>query len=139
MTTKQWIMISTIVIMITLNGGPGKDGLRTADAASLAFLDTTASTADRDEAPAAASCDPLDAAIGEDADNVIYYSLLEGKSLAEVADDHEADVDSLIQYQVSQLSAQLDERLASGSISEETHAAQSLELYEIVSRSVHGL
>lgn len=141
MTTKQWIMIGTIVIMITLNGGPGKDGLNTAEAATLTLLGT-ASQAELEEAGALAYAeanDPLTQAIGEDADAVIYDALLEGKSLADVAQTHGADVDGLIRHQVAQLSVQLDERLASGSISEEAYAAQSGELYEIVARSVHGL
>lgn len=139
MTTKQWIMIGTIVIMITLNGGPGKDGVRTAEAASLAVLGTSSQTDHEDTANFAGSSDPLAQAIGEDADSVIYDALLEGKTLAEVADEHGVDVDSLIRHQVAQLAAQLDERLAAGSISEDVYFAQQVELYDIVARSVHGL
>lgn len=141
MTTKQWIMIGTIVIMITLNGGPGRDGIRTAEAASVTFLDTS-SQADSEDAAAAELArvsDPLGQAIGEEADSVIYDALLQGKTLADVAYDYGADVDSLIRHQVAQLTAQLDERLAAGSISEEVYAAQRGELYDIVARSVHGL
>lgn len=141
MTTKQWIMIGTIVIMITLNGGPGRDGVRTAEAASVTFFDTS-SQADSEDAAAAELAkfsNPLDQAIGEEADSVIYDALLQGKTLADVAYDHGADVDSLIRHQVAQLTVQLDERLAAGSISDEVYAAQRGELYEIVARSVHGL
>jgi hypothetical protein len=140
MTTKQWIMIGTIVIMITLNGGPGRDGIRTADAASIAFFDTS-SQADSEDAAAelAKVSDPLAQAIGEEADSVIYDALLQGKTLADVAYDHGADLDSLIRHQVAQLTVQLDERLAAGSISEQVYAAQRGELYDIVARSVHGL
>jgi hypothetical protein len=141
MTTKQWIMIGTIVIMITLNGGPGKDGLRTAEAATLTFLGTT-SQAESEEAISVEledSSNPLALAIGEEADSVIYDALLEGKTLADVAYDHGADVDSLISHQVAQLTTQLDQRLAGGSISEEVYAAQREELYDIVAKSVHGL
>ncbi|RAV02037.1 hypothetical protein DQG13_10995 [Paenibacillus sp. YN15] len=132
-------MIGTIVIMITLNGGPGRDGVRTADAASLTILGTSSQTDREDAANFAESSDPLAQAIGEDADSVIYDALLEGKTLAEVANEHGADVDSLIRHQVAQLAAQLDERLAAGSISEDIYAAQREELYDIVARSVHGL
>ncbi|MNC38881.1 hypothetical protein D3C75_875120 [compost metagenome] len=132
-------MIGTIVIMITLNGGPGRDGVSTAEAASLILLDTSSQADDAAAVDFSESRDPLTRAIGEEADSVIYDALLEGKTLADVAYDHGADVDSLISHQVGQLSAQLDERLASGSISEEVYAAQSAELYEIVARSVHGL
>lgn len=141
MTTKQWIMIGTIVIMITLNGGPGRDGVRTAEAASVTFFDTSTQADSEDAAAAelAQFSDPLDQAIGEEADSVIYDALLQGKTLADVAYDHGADVDSLIRHQVAQLTVQLDERLAAGSISDEVYAAQRGELYEIVARSVHGL
>jgi hypothetical protein len=139
MTTKQWIMIGTIVIMITLNGGPGRDGIRTADAASIAFFDTSSQADSEDAAELAKISDPLAQAIGEEADSVIYDALLQGKTLAEVAYDHGADVDSLINNQVAQLTVQLNERLAAGSISEEVYAAQRGELYDIVARSVHGL
>ncbi len=141
MTTKQWIMIGTIVIMITLNGGPGRDGIRSAEAASVTFLDISGQADSEDAAAAelAKGSDPLAQAIGEEADSVIYDALLEGKTLADVAYDHGADVDSLIRHQVAQLTVQLDERLAAGSISEEVYAAQRGELYDIVARSVHGL
>lgn len=141
MTTKQWIMIGTIVIMITLNGGPGKDGIRTAEAASVTFFDTSSQTDSEDAAAAelAKVNDPLAQAIGSEADSVIYDALLQGKTLADVAYDHGADVDSLIRHQVAQLTVQLNERLAAGSISEEVHAAQRAELYDIVAKSVHGL
>ncbi|MDF2926539.1 MAG: hypothetical protein K0R57_5453 [Paenibacillaceae bacterium] len=141
MTTKKLILIGTIAIMVTLNGATWNGMVNTAHASPLALQDK----ADGGEAGELASetlspssSDPLHKALGTASDAEIYDALYEGYSLAEIALSRGADVDQVISLQISQLAKQLDERLASGSITASVHQAQQQELYEIVSRSVYG-
>jgi hypothetical protein len=83
--------------------------------------------------------DPFLQTLGAQSDEEIYDALYGGQTLAEIAEDHQKDVQPIIDLQVAQLSEQLNLRLATGSISLEQYNAQQEELAEIVTRSVYGL
>ncbi|CAG7615572.1 hypothetical protein ACFQI7_01150 [Paenibacillus allorhizosphaerae] len=76
--------------------------------------------------------------LGASSDEELYDSLLEGKSLADIAAGNQADVDNIINLQVAELTAQLDSRLADGSLLPHQYRAQKAELEEIIKKSVYG-
>ncbi|OPA76191.1 hypothetical protein BVG16_18460 [Paenibacillus selenitireducens] len=77
-------------------------------------------------------------ALGVENDEEIYDALYSGKSLAEIANDNEKEVQHIIDLQVSQLKHQLDERLLRGTLSLSDYQAQVSELTEMITQSVHG-
>ncbi|WP_150272469.1 SHOCT domain-containing protein [Paenibacillus tepidiphilus] len=83
-----------------------------------------------------AGSDVLLAALKQSSDEELYEALYDGKSLKDIAEANGGDIDSVIQLQVAELTEQLGERLASGSISQEQYEAQKAELLEIVTASV---
>lgn len=141
MTTKQWIMIGTIAIMITFNNAAWRDELNPAATASLT-QSGNAGTADPDEAgyrkEASAASDNLLGALGVASDKELYDALYNGETLADIAGSRGKDVNDVIRLQVAQLAGQLDQRAASGSISPSVYEAQKQELYDIVARSTYG-
>ncbi|MGE6230473.1 hypothetical protein [Paenibacillus chitinolyticus] len=80
--------------------------------------------------------DELHQALGVTSDEEIYDALYNGQSLAEVAASRSRDVRDVIALQTAQLSAQLDDRLAGGSLSREAYEAHKAELVEVITRSV---
>ncbi|WP_151735583.1 SHOCT domain-containing protein ['Paenibacillus yunnanensis' Narsing Rao et al. 2020] len=81
--------------------------------------------------------DALLAALKQRSDEELYEALYDGKSLKEIAEENGGDIESVINLQTAELQEQLDERLASGSISQQQYEAQRAELREIVAASVH--
>lgn len=142
MTTKKMLMAGTIALLITLNGGVLKDGVFMALASPLTLQDraeTQEKEENASEAPETAAVDPLHAVLGVESDKQVYDALYEGRSLAEVADANGGDVEALISLQVSQLTQQLAERLAAGTISAEIYDAQKQELREIITASTYSI
>ncbi|WP_440118645.1 hypothetical protein [Paenibacillus sp. QZ-Y1] len=82
--------------------------------------------------------DKLLTALNQPSEEDLYQELLVGKSLRTIAGENGGDFSQVITLQISQLKEQLDERLASGSIGLEQHAAQSEELEELVTRSANA-
>ncbi|MNI92988.1 hypothetical protein D3C73_1508680 [compost metagenome] len=62
--------------------------------------------------------------------------MYDGKSLVDIAAENGGNIGSVINLQVNQLTQQLDQRLASGSITQQQYAMQKAELKEIVTQSV---
>lgn len=86
----------------------------------------------------AAVRDPLLHALGAASDEEVYYSLYDGKSLADIAAANNADVQNVIDLQIAELTEQLDARLANGSLSREAYLAHKSEVADIIERSVYG-
>ncbi len=82
--------------------------------------------------------DPWLSLVGADSEDDIHEALYNGQSLAEIASANGADIEPVIDYQVSELAGQLNERLAAGSITPDVYLAQLLELKDIVTASAHG-
>lgn len=69
----------------------------------------------------------------------LYNALYEGNTLAEVANDHNVDVQNVINLQVAELTAQIELLYASGSITLQQYEEQKLEVRDIITKSVYGL
>ncbi|MDF2960464.1 MAG: hypothetical protein K0S39_2199 [Paenibacillus sp.] len=76
--------------------------------------------------------------LGVSSDEEVYYSLLDGKSLANIADENHKGVQDIINLQIAELTEQLDRQLANGSIHPSVYQAQKEELADIVRKSVYG-
>ncbi|MFS0869947.1 hypothetical protein [Paenibacillus xylanilyticus] len=81
------------------------------------------------------SKDELMNALNQSSEENLYQDLYAGKSLQTIAEENDGDFSQVVALQVNQLSQQLDDRLASGSISEEQYMAQLAELEELVLES----
>ncbi|MFB5762572.1 hypothetical protein [Paenibacillus medicaginis] len=77
--------------------------------------------------------------LGLSSDEELYHALYDGKTMADIAGETGADMNQVIHLQVAELTDQLNQRLAQGSITREQYEAQKSELTEIVKRSVHGI
>jgi hypothetical protein len=76
--------------------------------------------------------------VGAASDEEVYDALYEGKSLAQITQDYDKDVQQLIDLQVGELTTQLTSRLASGSITTGEYDAQVAEATDIITRSIHA-
>jgi len=73
--------------------------------------------------------------LGASSDREVYEALLEGQSLAEIAESHGQDANQVVQLQIAQLQEQLQKRLDDGSITREVYELQLQELPELVAES----
>lgn len=124
MDIKRVIIVGTVVIVMSF--GNAWSSL-TANASSSTQWSTT-SVADKDEL--------LLKALNQSTDDDLYDALYDGKSLQDIATEQNTDIEDVINLQVTQLTEQLDSRLASGSITAEQYAAHKAELRDIVTESV---
>lgn len=76
--------------------------------------------------------------VGGASDEEVYDALYEGKSLAQITQDNDKDVQQLIDLQVGELTTQLTSRLTSGSITTGEYDAQVAEATDIISRSIYA-
>ncbi|PYI51371.1 hypothetical protein [Paenibacillus flagellatus] len=132
MNPKQIVMIGAIAVVISIGSvfqseeAHAGSLLRTPDQAeSIRPCETDASAA-------------LHEALGVSTDEQIYDALYEGRSLADIAAANGKDARHVIDLQVSELSEQLDRRLASGSLSWDRYLAHKAELTDMITRSVYG-
>jgi len=124
MNIQRVVIVGTMVVALSFGGTAwNKFTLNVIPVAKW----STASIADNDEL--------LDA-LNQSSDDALYEELYDGKSLQDIAAEHNGDIERVIDLQVSQLAKQLDLRLASGSITEQQHAVYSAELRELVAQSV---
>ncbi|AFC31417.1 hypothetical protein [Paenibacillus mucilaginosus] len=131
MKPKLVLVVGTMVLTITIGGGlwskDSKEGpLR-------AVLEHTASRNIHTAQPA-----DLLSTLGASSEEEVYDALLEGKSLAVIAESNGRDAREVVELQTAELAAQLDARLAGGSLGWDDYLAQRAELREIVERSVYG-
>ncbi|WP_339799814.1 hypothetical protein MKY19_01450 [Paenibacillus sp. FSL R5-0744] len=124
MDIKRVIIVGTVVIVMSF--GNAWSSL-TANASSSTQWSTT-SVADKDEL--------LLKALNQPTDDDLYDALYDGKSLQDIAIEQNTDIEDVIDLQVTQLTEQLDLRLASGNITAEQYAAHKAELRDIVTESV---
>lgn len=81
--------------------------------------------------------DALLHALNQTTDAELVQDLYAGKSLRMIAEENDGDINAVIALQVTQLSKQLDERLANGSISLEQYTVQQSELISLVTKSAN--
>lgn len=77
--------------------------------------------------------------LGISSDEQLYDALYNGQTLADIAQQNERDCQAVVDLQVAQLTEQLDQRLASKSITPEQYQAHKEELKQVVAKSVFGL
>ncbi|MFD1175519.1 hypothetical protein ACFQ3W_04280 [Paenibacillus puldeungensis] len=132
MKIKQVIIVGTMAFVITLS--PSLSGYLS----SLAYAanpskPTSFSSPDKTENPR----DELNSLLGMSSDQEVYEALLEGQSLADIAESHEQDADRVIDLQVDQMKELLMQRVLQGSLSQEAYEEQVRELPELIANSVH--
>lgn len=124
MNIKRVMIVGTMVVAMSFGGTAwGKPAVTASPVAKW----STTGVADKDEL--------LDA-LNQSSDDELYEALYDGKSLADIAAENDGNIGRVIQLQVSQLTQQLDARLASGSITAQQHAAYKAEVRELVAQSV---
>ncbi|MBW4084791.1 hypothetical protein [Paenibacillus sp. S150] len=123
MNIKRVMIVGTMIVAISFGGTTwGKPVVSASPVAKW----STASVADKDD---------LLEALNQSSDEELYNALYDGKSLKDIAEENGGDIDSVVHLQVSQLTQQLDQRLASGSITRQQYTVQKAELKEIVTQS----
>ena len=126
MNIKRVVIVGTMVVALSF-GGTSWGGKLIVSASPVAKWSST-SVADSDEL--------LDA-LNQSSDEELYEALYEGKSLQDIAAEQGGNIAAVISLQVSQLTKQLELRLASGSITKQQYEVQQAELRDLVTRSVH--
>lgn len=129
MNPKQIIIVGTIAIVVTLSGGIWTDK------ANARIKNTEAPT----QRINIEVQDALLHLLGVSSNEEMQEALYNGKSLADIAKDNNGDVRRVIALQLTEMTEQLDLRLAQGSITLDQYRAQRSELAEIITRSVYGL
>lgn len=76
--------------------------------------------------------------LGASTDEDVYYSLLDGKSLADIAEENQGSVADIIDLQIAQLTEQLEQRLANGSLEPAAYHMQKAEVATMIKKSVYG-
>jgi hypothetical protein len=141
MNPKRIIIVSTMAIVITISAGLTTENA-SANTSSVSF----GKSGDYNKIKEISSPTPdANTAIKEDITQVLgltsnqelYDALYSGNSLATIAENNNVAIQDVIDLQVAELSAQLDSRFASGSISPITYLLQKLELPDIIAKSIH--
>ncbi len=137
MDPRRYIFVAAMTIALGLYSGLKCDK---AEASAIFIIQaTTMNAEERMSAPEAYERqDPWLSLMGAASEVDVHDALYDGRSLAEIAEANGGDIESVIDYQVSELADQLNERFAAGSISPEAYLAQLLELKDIVAASAHG-
>jgi len=124
MNIKRVMIVGTMVVVLSFGN------------AAISGSITSACPAAKWSSTGAPEKDEFLNALNHSSDEELVQSLYEGKSLHDIASEQGGDIEDVIELQVAQLSKQLDERLRSGSITAERHAAHKAEIREIVEQSV---
>ncbi|GGH37122.1 hypothetical protein [Paenibacillus segetis] len=130
MNIKQVIIVGTMAFVVTLS--PGLSGYSASAAVALNPPKLTDLSNDAKET----EVDPVIEALGFTDEEGIYEELLEGHSLADMAESNHKDVNQIIDLQVSQLREQVTVRYAQGSLTQEQYEQQLDEIPSIVADSV---
>ncbi|XEC94731.1 hypothetical protein AB6A23_26175 [Paenibacillus tarimensis] len=132
MNPKKLIIAGTLAFVISVSGNTWNDN---ASAEAGSYFPDSYKTARPDKN------DPVEdkflETLGVRSDEEVYDALYSGQSLADIAADHQADVQRMIDLQVAQLTEQLDKRFAKGSLNWAEYKAQITELPGIVAASVY--
>lgn len=118
-------MLGTLAIAIAVGHPLYKEGTLP-DAAPRASADSESDDGDA-----------LLQALGLENDEQLREAIYDGFSLADIARAGGKDPAAVVELQVAEALALLEQRYASGSITEETYLAQREEIPEVVERSVY--
>jgi hypothetical protein len=142
MNPKRIIIVGTMAIVITFSAGMfGND----ANAQTLSisidksgnFNNSKETNPSADATHTITTGDDITQILGVESDEALYEALYTGNSLADIADNNQVPLQSVIDLQVAELTQQLDSRLASGSITPITYLLQKSELPDIITKSIH--
>lgn len=133
MIVKRMFIIGTMAAAISLGSGIGS-AKTSADPLDRSTSIYIAKSGEKSEA----QNDDFQQLLGVSSDQEIYDALYEGKSLADIAIANHTDVLHVIDLQIEELTAQLDERLASGSLSQADYDLQKSELTELITASTYA-
>lgn len=123
MNIKRVIIVGTVVVVMSIGN-------------AWSSLTVNASSPVKWSSTGVADQDELLEALNQSSDEELYDALYDGKSLQDIAEDQNGDIEDVINLQVAQLTGQLNLRLADGSITAQQYAAHSAELRDIVTESV---
>jgi hypothetical protein len=141
MNPKRIIIVGTMAIAITISAGVfGNDA--SANTLSISIdksgnQDKTKEINSSAEDTNSIVKEDITQVLGLSSDEELYDSLYKGSSLADVAENNQVPLQNIIDLQVSELTEQLDSRLANGSISPVTYLLQKSELPDIITKSIH--
>lgn len=130
MNIKQVIIVGTMAFFVTLS--PGLSGYSVSAAVALNPPKLTDLSNDAKET----EVDPVIEALGFAEEDDMYEELLEGHSLADIAESNHKDVNHIIELQVSQLREQVTIRYLQGNLTKEQYKQQLDEIPSIVEDSV---
>ncbi|BBH22921.1 hypothetical protein Back11_42660 [Paenibacillus baekrokdamisoli] len=132
MNAKRMLLIGTMAAALSFSSGIGatKTSADPLDKSNVTYI----AQPEEKEAPN----DDLQQLLGVSSDQEIYDALYAGQSLADIANANHTHVQHVINLQVAELTAQLDARLASGSLSVATYHLQKAELEEMVTTSTYA-
>ena len=133
MNVKRMFVIGTMAAAISFSSGIGSEKA-SADPLDRSNIIHIAQSGEK----SGASNDDLQQLLGVSSDQEIYDALYGGKSLADIANANHTDVQHVIDLQVGELKAQLDERRASGSLSQADYDLQKSELTELITASIYA-
>lgn len=119
MNIRKWIIIGTMTVAISVSGGTLREEWNQLTAASTTFQATDAF---------------LDA-LGTPTEEELHDALIEGESLASIAEAHGGDASALIELQTSELTALQEWRYLQGEISAEQLHRYTAEAREIITSS----
>lgn len=133
MSPKQIIIAGTIAIVISISSVFQNEEAN----ATLGLPGQADAVHTRDSSRPEAGTD-LQHVLGGLSDEDIHDALYNGRTLADLAQEQNVDVQQVIDLQVAELSQQLESRLTSGSITFEQYESHQAELREMITKSVHG-
>ncbi|WP_018751686.1 hypothetical protein [Paenibacillus sanguinis] len=130
-TLKKVVIIGTMALVIIIN--PNFTGYLT----SLAYIANSSKEPSLSE-PAGHEDNELDRLLGVSSEREVYDALLEGQSLAVLAEANGQPPQHVVDLQVKQLQAQLLQRVNDGSLTQEAYELQMRELPDLLASSVYG-
>ncbi|RCX18223.1 hypothetical protein DFP94_107178 [Fontibacillus phaseoli] len=131
MNIKKIVIVGTMACVITVI--PGISG-HTSSKAYAAVFPAMLSHLDKSKETGK---DRFIDSLGLSDEGVLYDSLLEGQSLADIAKSNDKEVNSVIQLQTEQLQQQLTQRFATGQLNETAYRLQMEEAPGIIKDSVY--
>lgn len=121
MNIRRWIIIGTMTVAISVSGGNLREEW------SSPATDSTATQ----------TSDAFREALGGPSEEEIQDALIDGGSLASVAEAHGGDATALIELQTSELTALLEWRYSQGEITAEQLQRYKAEARDIITSSAY--
>lgn len=131
MNIKHVFIVGTMAFVITLSNNLTGCFISSSTIASPSKLSNLNNTTDSER-------DAFNDALGLAADESAYNALLEGKSLADIAEENQQDISRIVKLQVQQMKDQLALSLEQGNLSPQSYEEQVKELPAIIKESVYN-